>query len=164
MFTATLNLNEHGLPDNDPLTVYASGAWVHGTTGIRYGFHDPAVHFPGSDCPFSGVLIADQYIDAVYRDDPAGYDFAAEPKVAISLGDPTADDIHNQILEVGDWGLAGFVVCSDLYLNPGPHPEHLDRYPFDRHIGLDAPTYFVTASLLRAVAADYVHRWNTAPH
>ncbi|WP_435058502.1 hypothetical protein [Streptomyces sp. bgisy060] len=161
MFTVSLNLNEHGLPANDPLTLHGVGAWVYGTTSIRYSFWDPAIDFPGSDCPVTGVLLIDRYIDPVYRDDPASYDFDDEPAVAVSLGDPEADDVHDQILEVGDWGLSGHVVCSDLYLNPGPHPDHADQYPFAAGVGLDAPTYFVAASLLRAAADDYVRRWRT---
>ncbi|QKV98273.1 hypothetical protein HUT19_41895 (plasmid) [Streptomyces sp. NA02950] len=161
MFTVSLDLNAHGLPASDPLTVHGVGAWVHGTTGIRYSFHDPAIHFPGSDCPVTGVLVADKYIDPVYRDDPASYDFDDEPAVSVSLGDPTAADVHDQMIEVGDWGFSGYVVCSDLYLNPGPHPDHADRYPFEAGTRVDGPTYHLTASLLRAAAADYVHRWKT---
>lgn len=161
MFTVTLDLNEHGLPASDPLKVHGVGDWVYGTTSIRYAFHDPAIEFPDSDCPVTGTLVADRYIDVIYRDNPAGYDFDDEPAVAISLGDPAAADVHDQILEVGDWGLCGHVVCSDLYLNPGPHPQHTDRDPFAADVGVDAPTYFVTTSLLRAAAADYVHRWKT---
>ncbi|MFD5451201.1 hypothetical protein [Streptomyces sp. NPDC127100] len=159
MFTISLDLNAHGLPESDPLKVHAVGDWVHGTTSIRYAFHDPAIDFPGSDCPITGILLIDKYIDPVYRDDPAGYDFDDEPAVSVSLGDPQAADVHDQMLEVGDWGLTGYVVCSDLYMNPGPHPDHADRYPFDFRVGLDAPTYFLASSLLRAAASDYVQRW-----
>ncbi len=158
MFTVTLDLNQHGLPASDPLKLHAAGAWVSGTTSIRYTFYDPAIDFPGSDCPVTGILVADQYIDAIYRDDPASYDFDEDPAVAISVGDPTSADIHDQTLEVGDWGFGG---CSDPYLNPGPDPRRPDRYPFDASVRVDAPTYFLTASLLRATAADYVHRWKT---
>ncbi|TQE33050.1 hypothetical protein [Streptomyces ipomoeae] len=158
MFTVSLDLNYHGL-QGEKLMVYAAGTWVHGTTSVRYAFHDPAIHFPGTDCPVTGVLLADQYIDPVYRDNPVAYDFDEDPAVAVSLGDPAADDVHDQLLEVGDWGLTGHVVCSDLYMNPGPHPDFADRYPFDVGVGLDTPTYFLTASLLRAVASDYTQRW-----
>ncbi|WP_435245094.1 hypothetical protein [Streptomyces tendae] len=159
MFTVTLDLNAHGLPASDPLTVFGTGAWVPGSTSIRYTIHDPAIHFPGSDCPITGVLLVDKYIDPVYRDDPAGYDFDDEPAVSVSLGDPAAEDVHDQMIEVGDWGFSGYVVCSDLYLNPGPHPDHADRYPFAAGTGVDGPTYHLTAAFLRAAADDYVKRW-----
>ncbi|MFB7649482.1 hypothetical protein ACFC0S_16415 [Streptomyces sp. NPDC056084] len=159
MFTVSLDLNEHGLPPSDPLKVHGVGVWVPGTTSIRYALRDPAVHFPGSDCPITGVLLADKYIDPVYRDDPASYDFDDEPAVSVSLGDPAAEDVHDQIIEVGDWGFCGYVVCSDLYLNPGPHPDHADRYPFAAGTEVDGPTYHLAAAFLRAAADDYVKRW-----
>ncbi|MEJ8654772.1 hypothetical protein WKI65_43740 [Streptomyces sp. MS1.AVA.3] len=159
MFTVSLDLNAHGLPATDPLAVHGAGAWAYGTTRIRYSFHDPAIHSSDSDCPVTGVLLIDKHIDRIYRDDPTAYDFDEDPAVSVSLGDPAADDVHDQILEVGDWGFPGYVVCSDLYVNPGPHPDHVDRYPFAADVAVDAPTYFLTASPLRAAASDYIRQW-----
>ncbi|MFD9151690.1 hypothetical protein [Streptomyces diastaticus] len=159
MFTVTLNLNNHGLPAYDPLTIHGNGAWVPGTTSIRYAFHDPAIHFSDADCPLTGTLLVDKYFDPTWLEDTTPHDFDEEPALSVSLGDPAADDIHDRMIEVGDWGFTGLVVCSDLYLNPGPHPDHPDRYPFKAGTRVDGPTYHLAASLLRAVASDYVQRW-----
>jgi hypothetical protein len=161
MFAVCLNLNDYGLPSSDPLTIHGAGTYIRGTTSIRYVFHDPAANFPGSDCPVDGVLLADRYIPWAYRSNPAGYDWGDEPAVSISLGDPNARDKNDWSIEVGDWAFSGYVICSGQHLEPGPHPEHADRDPFKTEQPLDAPTYCLASGLLRAIAADYVHRWKT---
>ncbi len=139
---ALLDLASHGAPYDDvvPVTITDDPA---SPTGKIYMLDPDALM---GHMIYDGNLYLDWFMGSTRTAD----DFDDDPAVSIRIGDPGID--------VGDWGIGGYVVASDLYMNPGPHPDHVNDYPFGAGSPLDGETYKLTASLLRAAASHYLGR------
>ena len=113
----------------------------------------------GDDFPSVTAEYTTVSTGAVYRFDDETFrgtlyvSHADGPTVAIQFGDDDANDINDTFVDIGDWGLSGYVLCLAPHMHPVPHPGYT---------GADYPLGAIVTSPDRLIRTD-PHFWPGFP-